>query len=462
MANGFRKGVVTGGVVSVLGLSALSVIAPQPIDRTPPAAPQVTVDQGNLPTTESLHSPEPIDQVRRTEPTNVGKPPAAPDAPPTPDAAPAGTPNASQALPVVIAPAAVAQTANIAEPSATAPSAPIVSIPTPPVAMVEQGADKPQAPAKSPVSSVSDVPARVLAPATKVNETVEGVPGVDAENPVMITPQPAPQVAETAPTDAPEITLETSMVPQNIAAVQTNGVTAPKAEPAPVLSAPEPMARTRQVAVHGALKRYAAPAVEVSGPMVAIVLIDQGLREVRPDNVQALPFPVTVALDASQPGAQDRMKQYRRAGVDVLALSPLTAGQTISETNRVLDNVFAALPEAVGLLDAKGVLNGSGATLTAAMAHLAAQGRGFVAPASSVPNAHNVAEQSGVPAMMIDGQFAENNAGAVLNAALDGQVGDLLLLGEVNPDVLLGLARWGIAQEPKAIAPLSQIMGAHD
>ena len=239
----------------------------------------------------------------------------------------------------------------------------------------------------------------------------------------------------------------------------------PGAEPVPE-PAPAPEAAPALDEDAPALVRFGAFFDNAAGlPLMSVVLIDDGIL---PDGARALadvPFPVTVALDPSQPGASGRMEAYAAAGFEVAALAALPDGATAADAAVALEGTFDALPRAVALIGTDGhPLPTATDTLGQVVAMLAEDGRGLLVPDTGLNSGLRAATNADVPATTIFRDLDDNDQDArVIRRFVDQaafrarQQPGVVLLGRVRPETVSALILWGQANRAGqvALAPLS-------
>ncbi|MDG2406315.1 MAG: hypothetical protein P8M25_15655, partial [Paracoccaceae bacterium] len=86
-------------------------------------------------------------------------------------------------------------------------------------------------------------------------------------------------------------------------------------------------------------------------PKMAIVLLDDGTKSVDLDILAAFPYPITFALDASQPSAVEAMHLYRNRGFEVMVVADFTPDITAEEARIRLQNDLLKLPHAVAVME---------------------------------------------------------------------------------------------------------------
>ena len=220
-----------------------------------------------------------------------------------------------------------------------------------------------------------------------------------------------------------------------------------------------------------ALERFAASVDAPAGlPLMSVILVDDGSMAGGAVALSSLPFPVTVALDPSDDGAQAKMRSYRAAGFEVLALARIPEGALPVDVEVNLGGAFGAIPEAIGLLDAgQGGLQSDRAVTEQAMTALASDGRGVITVSKGLNMAARAADQAGVPAGVVfrdldaEGQDARVIRRFVDQAAFRArQESGVILLGRVRPDTISALTLWGNANRAGQVAlvPVSAVLTA--
>lgn len=297
--------------------------------------------------------------------------------------------------------------------------------------------------------------------------------GFGVEVPSMTAPV-IDQLLPLTPTPAPETQAEPRITLQGDAATLPGGASNVRIirpdSGSPSTQGAELAAESAAVDDEPAFIRFAAPYDNPEGkPLLSVILIDRGqLGDAAVPAVAALPFPVTVGLDANAPGATVLMEAYRAAGVEVIALVGLPEGAQPSDVEVTLEAAFAAVPEAVGLLDsAAGGLQSEPAAMDQVMVRLLAEGRGLVTQTRGLNMALRAAEAAGVPAGVIYRDLdAEGQDARVIRRFLDQaafrarQQSGVVLVGRVRPDTLSALILWGSANRAGdvTLAPVSAVL----
>ena len=204
-------------------------------------------------------------------------------------------------------------------------------------------------------------------------------------------------------------------------------------------------------------------------PRLSVILVDTGtLGPAAVQAVAAIPFPVSVAIDATAPEAKAMISGYRAAGIEVLAIARLPEGATPQDAEVILSAAFDAVPETIALLDpGDGGLQSNRDVTEQAMSVLASSGRGFVTASRGLNTALRIAEAEGVAADVLYRDLdSEGQEARVIRRFLDQaafrarQQSGVVLLGRVRPDTLSALTLWGSAarSEQVTMAPVSAVL----
>jgi polysaccharide deacetylase 2 family uncharacterized protein YibQ len=204
-------------------------------------------------------------------------------------------------------------------------------------------------------------------------------------------------------------------------------------------------------------------------PLLSVILIDEGtLGAAGVAAVSAVPFPVSVAIDATRSDAGERIAAYRAEGIEVLAIARLPDGATPQDAEVILGASFDTAERTIGLLDpGDGGLQGDRDVTALAMARLASEGRGFVTASRGLNTALRIAEAEGVAAGVLYRDLdAEGQDARVIRRFLDQaafrarQQSGVILLARVRPDTISALTLWGTANRANQVelAPVSAVL----
>jgi polysaccharide deacetylase 2 family uncharacterized protein YibQ len=414
--------------------------APEPV--APPEA--VQVDQkpvviAEAPAPERQTPPEPATseptptEAARVEATRLE--PAAPDAVDarTPDQAPSAEGDAAMQTPLADGPA---------------PGSDPEKAPRAQAEGTETGTDKAAAPDATAPAAPLDSP---LAKDAKPD-----VPAAQASGPE-IPPETAPETPDPDATPAPP----TVSMPGEPGIRLTEDSPAATAEPVP-----EVVVDTRPP-----IDRFAEPFENPEGrPIVAIVLLDSEKDGATTDMPARFPYPVSIAVPVDAPDAASRMRRYRDAGYEVLALADLPAGATPADVKTISSAWFDALPEAVAIMERPpATLQSDRANGEQLADILTESGHGLLLFPDGLDTTRKLAARQGVPAATVFRDLDGAGQGeSVVRRFLDhsafkaGVEGSVILVTRLRPDTLQALLVWGLADRASrvALAPVSYALKA--
>ncbi|WP_233557029.1 divergent polysaccharide deacetylase family protein [Gemmobacter lutimaris] len=449
---GFLSGVISGGIVGVLGLGVLSQLLPPPASVPPvevanlDAAPAADSEAPEaVATPEPVAAPEPA-TPELTEPQPVAQEEAAPSSEPpqtTTEAPEAPQPAAEPA------PAPDLALAPAAEPAA--PEQP---------ALPEAGAEvdaAPEAAELPPVPPLTPEEEAMLAPVEE-----DALP---AEMPAHAPPAPDASEEAAAPAE-PLLDRPQPGLRGQVEGVTTNRLpsidVAPPSDPAddvPVLNDdPRPIAR------------YAVPFDNPAAkPLYAIVLADDGKAGVDRNAIAALPLPVTIALDPTAPDAEEIASAYRAAGKEVAMLATgLPKGATAADVQVTFAANADTLPQAVAVVDLpQGGFQNDRRLASDVVPVIKDQGRGLVTFDRGLNTADQVARRESVPSAVMFRQIdGEGESVPVMRRYLDraafkaAQDGKVVVYGTVAPDTIAALLEWSVEGRAGsvALAPLTAVL----
>lgn len=514
MIRGFLGGILSGALVSAVGLAVASQLAgpprpapvaaqpapvtqPEPAREAPAAATQPAPATGTpapvasaappvAPSPEAAPAAGPALPGPETAPASdlaqeVAKPDAADPAATAPlaDTVPAGRPavGAGIAAPdapgAEAAPPAVAPAGPDTAPAAPAPPAPASAAPAeaPPEADTASAA-----PPDLPGPGVGAAPEGTTAPAPGMAPAVPG-PGMtplpppgppgaviaaapEAESrPVLPEPPPAPVV--TPPVRSPSLPTITGL-PQaagapapglggGAAGVMTGRLPEVGADPAPD-AAP---------AAAGPFRKNATHFSDHSGkPLFAVILTDTGLSEAERKALAGLALPVAVAVDPTAPDAGAAAAEYRKGGHEVLALATaIPPRATVSDLAVTIQGYETAVPDALGILDLASGGFQTNRGLSQQIVDLVGQaGLGLVTYDRGLNAADQLARAGKIPAAAIFRMLdAQGENAATIGRYLDRaafkaqQDGAVVVIGSARAETLMALSNWATGERAQTV-----------
>ncbi|MEJ6395133.1 divergent polysaccharide deacetylase family protein [Gymnodinialimonas sp. 2305UL16-5] len=316
----------------------------------------------------------------------------------------------------------------------------------------------PEAPPVAPESPPNLAEEEEEEESVRAPEAEDEAPTVQALPPAGLPDAPAP--LETAPSVGSAAQIGPNLTRPNSSLPQVGG-NAPDLSDAPleaeVIDEPEDPRAIAQNAM----------SFERDGrPLMSVILIDEPNAALDLDTLTRFTFPVTFALDWSEPGASDRAAAYRAAGFEVAILANgLPDGAEAVDVEVAFEVAQQNLPEAVALLDTQdGRLQSNRPLLDAMIAALADTGHGLVAFPQGLNAAEQTAARSGVPGAtlfrLLDGEeeAAPRITRYLSRAAFAAvQEGHVIVVGHTRPDTVTALLSWALAERSGSVqlAPLS-------
>lgn len=204
-------------------------------------------------------------------------------------------------------------------------------------------------------------------------------------------------------------------------------------------------------------------------PVFAIVLIDDGSDGIDRAALAALPFPVSFALDPTNPKAAEYAAIYRAGGQEVVILAgSLFKGASASDVEVTLGAMAATLPEAVAVMDTPDhAFQGDRPLASLVVPVIGDQGRGVLSWDQGLNAADQVARREAVPSASA---FRDLDGGAeaapVIRRYLDraafkaAQEGHVTVVGRTRPDTIAAILEWSVEGRAAtvALAPISAVL----
>ncbi len=203
-------------------------------------------------------------------------------------------------------------------------------------------------------------------------------------------------------------------------------------------------------------------------PIVSFVLLDDADSPIDGPTLAALPFPVTLALDASDPRVGQRAVDFSAAGIEVAVTGDAPLGADISSIESAYLSYVNAVPTAVAVVGGQALgLRGGAARLSSLRSEFLETGHGYLALSSAAASEVRRARTAGIPAATVYSDLdAENRSAVVMRRFIDQAAfksrkeGIVILLARLSPDTLVALATWGQKDRSSThnIAPLSSAL----
>lgn len=203
---------------------------------------------------------------------------------------------------------------------------------------------------------------------------------------------------------------------------------------------------------------------------MSIILIDDA-DAFGAEALQDFPYPLSFAVNPSDPGAAEKMARHRAAGFEVLALADLPKAATAQDAEVSLSVWLETLPETVGILEGVDTgIQGNRKLADQVAAIAAGTGRGLITQDNGLNTVQKLAARNGTPSGVvfrdIDGARQDPK---IMRRFLDqaafraSQEGAVVMLGRVRPETISALLLWGLEDRGSrvAMAPISAVMKHH-
>lgn len=436
--------------------------ASQPQAAEPQETEAPDVPQGDTPVTPPAETSAPAEPDQdasanvepsspRTQPSAMTDSGSAPEAPKTDE-----TPPEIAAVPAPPEGGAAPTAPGVPAPSAESDPEISTEPATPPQETSAKSADQePPAAGAPPASGDSETPAKPALP--RVAALPQASPGAE-EGQTGSAQEGEPQGEE--PQARPGF--GTPVVPLT----ERNGGsslvgTAPEPE---TVGASEPTAAPAM----SALDRFSVPFNDPGDrPLMSILLIDE-TGSIGAEALREFPYPLSFAVDPSDPEAARKMAAYRDAGFEVTLLANLPAAATAQDAEVSLAVWMETLPEIVAIVEGTGSgIQGNRALSDQVAAIAGSAGMGLVTQSNGLNTVQKLALRNGVPATVVFRDFdGAGQTPTVMRRFLDqaafraGQEGAVIMLGRVQPDTISALLLWGLQDRAQrvALAPLSAVL----
>jgi polysaccharide deacetylase 2 family uncharacterized protein YibQ len=220
------------------------------------------------------------------------------------------------------------------------------------------------------------------------------------------------------------------------------------------------------------LERFAAPFDNPGDkPLMSIVLIDDGASPISLEALADFPYPISYAIDADWSGAAGAAREYRAAGLEVLAMADLPPGAAAADTEVAMQATLDAVPEAVAVMEGTGTgLQDSRAATEQLVPILQESGHGLLLFPEGLDTARKLIAREGVPAVTIFRDIdAEGQNAAAIRRFLDQaafkarqDTAGVVVVGRLRAETVSALLLWGLQDRANsvALAPVSAILRA--
>ncbi|WP_397542173.1 divergent polysaccharide deacteylase family protein [Roseovarius salis] len=220
------------------------------------------------------------------------------------------------------------------------------------------------------------------------------------------------------------------------------------------------------------LERFAAPFRNPEDkPLMSIVLIDNGSSPISLEALADFPYPISYAIDAGWSGAAGAAREYRAAGLEVLAMADLPAGASAADAEVAMQGYLDAVPEAVAVMEGTDTgLQDSRQATEQLIPILKESGHGLVLFSDGLDTAQKLISRQGVPTVTVFRDFdADGQDATVIRRFLDQaafkarqEEPGVVMVGRLRAETVSALLLWGLQDRASsvALAPVSAVLRA--
>ncbi|MGR3364493.1 MAG: divergent polysaccharide deacetylase family protein [Maritimibacter harenae] len=213
-----------------------------------------------------------------------------------------------------------------------------------------------------------------------------------------------------------------------------------------------------------------AVAYEPAGdlPEMAVLLIDTGPGREDVGDLAVMPFPLSVAVDASAPDAEAAIDFYRSVGAEVVLIVPLPEAPTAMDVEVTFQAYEPLLERVVGVMFPQDeAFQGLGDAAEQVVTILDERGLGLVTYPEGLNTGHKIAVRDGVPAAQVfrdldgEGQEADVIRRFLDNVAFRARnVDGVIAVARVKPGSIQALLEWTLGNRAQSVnfAPVSAVL----
>jgi polysaccharide deacetylase 2 family uncharacterized protein YibQ len=222
-----------------------------------------------------------------------------------------------------------------------------------------------------------------------------------------------------------------------------------------------------------AIDLYARDNISDEGkPKLSIVLLTDQLNAIDPNLLQALPIPVTFAVDPMNPAADTLLISLRQRQQEAVIIADLPPKAAVQDVDVALTALVNLLPQTVGVIERQaGALQQSRNVMLQVPEVLNRTGHGLVVYEKGLNTLAKEAGKAGTPVATIyrDLDGADQNErtirrfldGAAFRAA-NSPSEPIVVLARLRPETMSAILIWALQDRAQktAIVPVSQLMKA--
>ncbi|WP_234999474.1 divergent polysaccharide deacetylase family protein [Roseovarius albus] len=315
--------------------------------------------------------------------------------------------------------------------------------------------------------SLSTEPAQPLSPALAEEESVFAEPAD------VVEPESVVEEEQIAAVVIPESSGTIDNIADGVTTDRLPSITTPEDEGAVLGAAPDvDSSAFGDDSAVSALERFASDFDNPDDkPLMAIVLVVERASSLDITALEDFPYPLSFAIDVTNPDAAAMSERIRAAGHEVLAQIDLPAEADAKGTEEAMQIYMKAVPEAVAVIEG---LNTGVQSNRAASKQLAPilrdSGHGAVLLSNGLNTAQKLIAREGVPSASVFRDFdSQGQSERTIRRFLDqgafraGQEKEgVIMMGRLRPETAKALVVWALEDRAGlvALAPVSAVLSA--
>ncbi|WP_288928777.1 polysaccharide deacteylase family 2 protein [uncultured Maritimibacter sp.] len=218
-----------------------------------------------------------------------------------------------------------------------------------------------------------------------------------------------------------------------------------------------------------AIRRNAVPYDGIAElPEMAVLLMDMGPGREDVGDLAVMPFPMSVAVDASSPDAAEAIAFYRANGAEVVLIVPLPELATAMDVDVTFQAYDPLMTDIVAVMfPPEAGFQGLGDAAAQVVTNLDERGLGLVTYPEGLNTGHKVAVSEDVPAGQIFRDLdGDGQAGDVMRRFLDNVAfrarndEGVIAVARVRPESIQALLEWSLGNRAQSVnfAPVSAVL----
>lgn len=203
-------------------------------------------------------------------------------------------------------------------------------------------------------------------------------------------------------------------------------------------------------------------------PVMAIVLLDTGEFNINKDALSTFPYPITFAVDPFAENALEKAEAYRSRGFEVIVIADLPSEGDGELAGIALQPTLNSFPGIVGAIEGTETgLQGNMELSEGVLGMIADSGYGLVLRPKGLNAAQQIAEGRSLPVETVFRDIdASDQDATVIRRFLDQaafkarQEGEIVMVGRLRPATISALLLWGLQDRAStvALAPVSAVL----